>query len=203
MMRLRSSSHSPYVRKVCVVAHELGIWPRIELVPTKLRTDNPEFWDDNPLAKIPVLTTEDGTSYFDSDVICEYLDATFGNRRLLAIEGPPRWHALTTMALADGVTAAGMLVRQENLKPAERRSGELISLQMGKVDRGLDRLQRDIASRSSDFDLAGIATACAIGWLAFRFGDAAIIGGRDELRAWYETVAARPSMRATVPVEPA
>jgi len=202
MMRLRSSSHSPYVRKVCVVAHELGIWPRIELVPTKLRTENPEFWNDNPLAKIPVLTTEDGTTYFESDVICEYLDATFGNRRLLPGDGPARWRALTTMALADGVTAAGMLVRQENMKPAERRSSELIALQTGKVDRGLNRLQRDVANRSSDFDLPGIATACAIGWLAFRLGDAAILGSRDELRTWYQAVAARPSMQATVPVEP-
>jgi glutathione S-transferase len=202
MMRLRSSSHSPYVRKVCVVAHELGIWPRIQLIPTKLRTEDPEFWDENPLAKIPVLTTEDGTSYFDSDVICEYLDATFGNRRLLPADGPARWRGLTIMALADGITAAGLLVRQERGKPAEQRSSDQIAQQMGKVDRGLDRLQREVANGANEFDLPGIATACALGWLTFRFGEEELLGSRDALRTWYHAVGARPSMRATVPVQP-
>ena len=201
MMRLRSSAHSPYVRKVTVVAHELGISHLIELVPTKLRTEDPAFWDANPLAKIPVLTLDDGTSYFDSNVICDYLDATFVGRRMLPADGPHRWSALTIVALADGVTAAGMLVRQENLKKPELRSSDLIALQMGKVDRGLNRLQHDLASRSTGFDLPGIATACAIGWLVLRFGEDTILDPRPGLRAWYGTVAARPSMQATIPVD--
>src|ERR1700704_1662463 len=98
-MKLRFSSHSPYVRKVRVVAHELGISDRMMLVPTALRINDPDFWHDNPLGKIPVLTTDDGLSYADSVVICEYLDASFGAHRLLPADGARRWRALTTVAL--------------------------------------------------------------------------------------------------------
>ena len=199
MITLYDAARCPYCARVRIALAEKGI----EYETVEIDLDDRPAWiyEKNVTGRVPVLE-EDAFVLPESDVICEYLDATFGNRRLLPGDGPARWRALTTMALADGVTAAGMLVRQENMKPAERRSSELIALQTGKVDRGLNRLQRDVANRSSDFDLPGIATACAIGWLAFRFGDAAILGSRDELRTWYQAVAARPSMQATVPVEP-
>jgi glutathione S-transferase len=199
-MQLRSSPLSPYVRKVCVVAHELDIWHRIKLVPTALRTDDAAFYDANPLAKIPVLTTDDGAAYFDSAVICEYLDATFGARRLLPADGPGRWAALTAVALADGIVDAGILVRGEMARPIEARSADNIALQMGKVSRGLDRLQQQLANAAA-FDLPGIAAGCAIGWLRYRFGEDAILGSRKDLKQWYDRVASRPSMQKTVPAE--
>ena len=38
-------------------------------------TPTPEFLADNPLGKVPALTTDDGLPLFDSRVICEYLDS--------------------------------------------------------------------------------------------------------------------------------
>lgn len=203
MMRLRSSALSPWVRKVRVVAFELGVDDAIELVPTQLRVDDPPFWAANPLAKIPVLTLEDGTSYFDSGVICEYLDATYGQHRLLPVSGPARWSALTAIALADGVTEAGLIARQENMKPPPMRSQEQIDLQLAKVGRGLDRLQDDVPDATGTFDLRHIAAACSIGWLVLRFGKEDILSGRRSLLRWYEAVATRPSMMATAPPEQA
>ena len=202
-MRLRFSVHSPYVRKVRVVAHELGVSHRIEQVPTTLRTQDPAFWSENPLAKIPVLTLEDGASYADSTVICEYLDATFGGHRLLPLRGDARWRALTTIALADGVTDAGMLARQELLRPPELKSAEHFDFQLAKVARGLDRLQETVAEASdgeSDaFDLPRIATACCLGWLELRFGSEYVFTGRQPLSGWYRRVCERPSMQTTRP----
>lgn len=199
-MQLRWSPLSPYVRKVCVVAHELGIWHLIELVPTALRVDDPAFFAANPLAKIPVLTIDDGSSYFDSVVICEYLDATFGDHRLLPAKGPRRFRALTSIALADGIADAGVLVRGELARSPEARAADNIAFQMAKVERGLDRLQQELA-RAAEFDLPGIAAACAIGWLVFRFGNDTILAPRRDLARWYDGVAARPSMQATAPTE--
>jgi glutathione S-transferase len=203
MMRLRFAPLSPYVRKVRVVAHELGIADTIELVPTQLRVDDPPFWAANPLAKIPVLTLADGTSYFDSVVICEYLDATYGQHRLVPVSGPARWRALTTIALADGMTEAGMIARQENLKPRETRSAGQVNLQLAKVQRGLDRLQEDVRDAAGKFLLPQITAACSIGWLVLRFGSEEILSGRSALKRWYDGVSARPSMIATAPLESA
>jgi glutathione S-transferase len=131
---------------------------------------------------------------------CEYLDATFGDHRLLPAGGAQRWIALTAVSLADGIIDAGMLVRGELARRPEARSADNIAVQMAKVDRGLDRLQRQLSS-TGEFDLPGIAAACAIGWLVFRFGEDPILGRRAKLRQWYDGAAKRPSMQATAPVE--
>src|SRR5690606_30326990 len=56
-MKLHWSPSSPFVRKVLIVAHELGLAERIACVraavgPARL---NPEVMADNPLNKIPTL----------------------------------------------------------------------------------------------------------------------------------------------------
>ena len=48
--------------------------------------------------RIPALVT-DTVTLTDSHAICDYLNAEFGNFRLLAREGKTRWQALATMAL--------------------------------------------------------------------------------------------------------
>jgi glutathione S-transferase len=54
-MKLRHNPASPYVRKVMVVAHELGLADRIELLSTAVSPveTNPTLAAENPLMKIP------------------------------------------------------------------------------------------------------------------------------------------------------
>lgn len=75
-MKLRHNPASPYVRKVMVVAHELGLAGKIELLSTAVSPveTNTTLAAENPLMKIPALVTDDGEVLFDSPVICEYLD---------------------------------------------------------------------------------------------------------------------------------
>jgi glutathione S-transferase len=204
MLRLRLTMNSPFARKVRVVAHELGIADRLELVPTETRVTDPAFWSENPLGKVPVLVTDDGQAYADSPVICEYLDATYGGHRLLPAQGAARWRALTLAALADGVVEAAILVRRESQRPEAERAGVLIAQEQAKVERGLDRLQQELArdalAAPGRFDLAAISAACALGYLEYRFGTDAIFGTRADLRRWWQEVALpRPSMQSTMP----
>lgn len=199
-MKLRCTDVSPYTRKVRVVAHELGVHGRIELVPTALRTEDPDFWRANPLAKIPVLTTDDGRHLHDSTVICEYLDAQWGRSTLLPAQGDARWDAMTLVSLSDGIVDAGMLVRAEMARPADQQSAALMLLQLDKMARGLDHLAQALPARQAQgFDLAAIAAACAVGWLVLRFGADRILSGRPALEAWFDEVSQRPSMQATRP----
>ncbi len=75
-MKLYWSSRSPFVRKVMVAAHEVGIADRIRTQRVVVAPNNPniEVMQDNPLSKIPTLVFDDGTSLYDSRVICEYFD---------------------------------------------------------------------------------------------------------------------------------
>jgi len=203
-MLLRVTPVSPFSRKVRVTALELGLQERVQVVPTTLRAPDESFWAQNPLARVPVLETDDGEAIADSHVICEYLDAVHGAHRLLPAQGPERWRALSLAAMAGGMVEAAMMVRREHQRPPEQADPAVIAYEQDKVWRGLDRLQRDVArpmlSEASGFGHAAIAAACTVGWLAFRLGHGFTFDGRPELLAWWnELIEPRHSMQATAP----
>jgi glutathione S-transferase len=201
-MKLYYTPTSPFVRKVLVTAHELGLADRVETVllrPTPTQAD-PVLSRENPLNKIPALVLDDGASLYDSPVICEYLDALAGGARLLPAAGTERWDVLRTQALADGVLDASILVFYERAqRPKELHWGAWLDGQTQKALQGLDALNEQAPRFGDAPDLGQIAAACAVGWLEFRapFGD--IRAGREKLFAWYDRFAARPSMTATAP----
>ena len=67
-MKLHWSPRSPFVRKVMIVAHEVGVADRIQCVRTvaAMMKPHPELMIDNPLSKIPTLVLDDGTVLYDS-----------------------------------------------------------------------------------------------------------------------------------------
>ncbi|MBI3505265.1 MAG: glutathione S-transferase [Proteobacteria bacterium] len=202
-MKLAYSSVSPYVRKVMIVAHESGLAGRIEKVATAVRPDQPNatLAPDNPLMKVPTLTTDGGEVLFDSRVICAYLDSLHSGRKLIPEAGGARWKALRLESQGDGMTDAGILVRYENtLRPEALRWKEWLSGQTLKVTQSLDALEREPEMLAGDLNIGQIAVACCIGWLQFRdvFGD--ILAGRPKLAAWFAKISERPSLKATVPV---
>src|SRR2546430_16960265 len=119
-MKLHWSPRSPFVRKVMVAAHELGLAGKIECVRSvaAMSKPNPAIMLDNPLSKIPALVLGDGTVLVDSAVIVEYLDSLAGGGRLLAPAGRQRWLGLSRPALADGLLDLLVLLRHEPGKPA-------------------------------------------------------------------------------------
>ena len=67
-MKLHWSPKSPYVRKVMICAHELGVADRLELVRSvaAMLKPNARLMQDNPLSKIPTLVLDDGFTLFES-----------------------------------------------------------------------------------------------------------------------------------------
>ncbi|HLI12249.1 MAG TPA: glutathione S-transferase N-terminal domain-containing protein [Alphaproteobacteria bacterium] len=200
-MRLRHSASSPYVRKVMVVAHETGLEPRIERVPTFVWSPDTDIADDNPIGKVPTLILDDGTALFDSPVICEYLDSLHAGERLFPAAGPARWRALRLQALGDGILDAAVLRRIESRRPASEQSPGWIARQAAAMKRGLDALEREVAGWNGAVTIGQIAAGCACGYLDFRFAADDWCATRPHLAAWYAAFAERPSMRHTVPRE--
>ncbi|MGA7538015.1 MAG: glutathione S-transferase N-terminal domain-containing protein [Steroidobacteraceae bacterium] len=200
-MQLYFSPTSPYVRKVRISAHELGLSGKIELIGIALTPVNPHdaLRSSNPLGKIPALITEEGTALYDSPVICEYLDALAGGNRILPALGPARWTALRRQALADGILDAAVLVRyEETLRAKEQRWQDWLSAQWLKVRTSLDALEQE--SLAGAFDIGAISIACALGYLDFRYASEGWRAGRPRLAAWAAAISTRPSLTATVPV---
>ena len=199
-MELKFSPLSPYVRKVSVTAHELGIADRIRLTKVNTREEPDKIAPFNPLGKIPALVTDTGAVIYDSPVICEYLDAEFGNHRLLPAAGAPRWNILTRVALADGTIDAAILIRHERLRAAEKQEQDWIDWQLRKVFAGLDQMEQTIDAGGDALDLGKIAVACALGYMPLRIVELEGLTRWPRLKAWYEAMSQREPFRLTKPV---
>ena len=196
-LKLLGSITSPFVRKVRVVAMELGLGDRLELVPTE--TSDPALGLINPLGKVPALLLADGTALYDSAVIVEYLDH-LGGGTLLPVAGPARWPVLVLQALADGMADAAVYCVMEKRRPPAARSADALALQRGKMLRGLDRLEADVASLDA-LNAGTIAAAVTLGYFDFRHPDLGWRAERPKLARWYESQTSRPAMLATAPPE--
>ena len=114
MLKLISATPSPYARKVRVALAEKNI-------PFDLITEVP--WNQgalteqhNPLAKLPVLMLEDGSSIYYSRFILEYLECMYPERPLLSSEVLERLIAKRLEVLADGVCDAVVLLFFERMR---------------------------------------------------------------------------------------
>ncbi|HVF63376.1 MAG TPA: glutathione S-transferase N-terminal domain-containing protein [Casimicrobiaceae bacterium] len=198
-MELKFSALSPYVRKVTITAHELGIADRIRLAKVDTRNEPEKIAPLNPVGKIPALITDTGAVLFDSVVICEYLTAEFGGERLLPRDGAARYEVLTRTAFADGMTDAAILVRHERVRDKAQQSGDWIDWQLRKVFNGLDYFEAR-SGGSASLDLGDIALGASLGYMPLRVAEVAGLPRWPRLRAWYEAAAQRESFRATAPV---
>ena len=199
-MKLMYAATSPFVRKVLVLARELGIVDEIELVPASAHPveRSGAIRAENPLGQVPTLVLEDGTPLYDSRVICEYLDAREGDG--LFGRGEMRWRALTEQALADGLMAAAVLARYETaVRPEPLRWDGWIGGQKGKITDALDKFEEWLPRAGERVDIGTISIGCALGYLDFRFADLGWRNGRPASAAWFERFGARPSMEATKP----
>ena len=198
-MKLRHNPGSPFVRKVMVAAHELGLAARIELLDTTVSpvTVNATLAGENPLMKIPALATDDGEVLFDSPVICEYLDSVAGGGKLFPAAGKARWTALRQQALGDGIMEALILCRYEiAARPEEKRYAGWTDAQMKKAHQGLAALDSEDLSGTT---IGTITAACVLGYVDFRFPNDGWRNRHPKLAAWYKTVEGTPAMQATQP----
>ncbi len=127
-MRLLWSSRSPFVRKVLIAAHELGLGDRIDLVSAFVtgKIPVPDVEALNPIGQIPTLVDVDGTTVFDFTAIIDYLDAKYGTGSLLPAKYPLRLDVLRRTAVAQAIKEKSIRWISERLRPEEHRDAELI-----------------------------------------------------------------------------
>jgi len=200
-MKLRYSQTSPYVRKVMLVAIECGVADKIEIQPSKVWTADSAVVPVNPLGKVPTLERDDGTSLYDSPVICEYLD-DLGGGGLFPPAGDARWTALRRQALADGIMDAAIGRLMESKRPGGEKSDAAMALQKAKVEAALDAMEAEADDLGEDVTIGTLAYGAALGYLDFRFGHEDWRAERPALADWYDAFSARPSMMETQPEDP-
>ena len=201
-MKLYTSALSPFARKCRIVAAELGLSDRLELLSQSVNPVTPDakyLQSANPLGKLPALVLDDGRVLYDSHVICEYFCALASDTWLVP-PGQARWDVLTRQALASGMTDALILVRYETaLRPEALRWAEWSAGQMRKFDEGLAHFEAEAALLAEPLDLAQIALACALSYADARFPELGWRTRAPGVARWHAEVESRPHFAATTP----
>jgi len=170
MSVLRSSTTSPFARKIRIAIAILGLGPEVKIENTDTLDPKDSVRQQNPLGKIPTLVLDDGSTLFDSRVILEYLDQHAGGGRILPKAGAARFEALRQQALADGIMDAGILrVYEGRFRPAEKHEPKWVDHQAEKMSRALAAFEKAPPAFGSALHVGHIALACALGYLDFRF----------------------------------
>lgn len=198
-MKLHWSPRSPFVRKILIGAHEIGIAGRIECVRSVavMERPNPVLMRDNPLSKIPTLVLDDGTVIYDSPVILEYFDTLHDGPRLIPAEWPARLTALRRQALGDGALDILLLWRHELNRSGDDHSELYKASFATKIGAALDALETEADDLgAAPFGVGHIAIGAMLAYADFRLPEIGWRAGRPRLSAWHEGFAARPSVQA-------
>jgi glutathione S-transferase len=199
MMILRSAPPSPFGRKVQIALSVLGM-DDVAIEATDTMDPASPLRAQNPLGKIPVLITEDGTPYYDSRVILEYLDDRAGGGKIVPRDAKARLAALRLQALCDGILDASILtVYETRWRKAEGHEPKWLEHQAGKVARGLAALEAAPPAIDAMPNVGQITLACMLGYRDFRF-NGSWRGDHPRLVAWLDQFAAKvPAFAATKP----
>lgn len=206
-MKLIGSLTSPFVRKVRIALIEKNLPFELLIdMPMSAETKVPNY---NPLGKIPVLIGADGSIWFDSDLLIEYLETLDLPRGAAQIPLLPqdRRAALPvrqTLALADGIADASVLIYLEKNRAADKQDAQWVARQRAKIERGLaalDELAKNKTYLHNEvFSAADIAVGCILFWMEFRLPELPWRAQHPALNALCERLSQRPSFAQTIPV---
>ncbi len=203
MMKLHWSPRSPYVRKVMIAAHELGLQEQLVCVRTVVggTISHQELMRINPLGKIPTLELEDGRVLYDSFVIIAYLDKLHDGPGLIP-GGASQITALRRHALGNGMLDVALAAVGERLRPTHRQSEPHLELWRLKLRACVDALECEADALTREpFTIGHLAIGVALGYLDFRFTNESWRDGHPRLAVWHATFNARGSVVANPQVD--
>jgi glutathione S-transferase len=206
-VKLYGGPISPFVRKVGICIIDKGLDRQVEPVRafTAMVQVNRQLMQRNPLSKIPTLETASGTVLYDSDVICEYLDAQSSVApQLFPPAGDARWQAMCWNALGSGALDALVLWRFERNRLPEQQSPEVLTAFAAKLAVVFNRIEAEMPMiASASYSIAHVSFGCLLGYSDFRFADLDWRAGRPRTCDWYERFTQRPSAQRTRPYDDA
>ena len=205
-MKLHYAPQSPFARKARAAAIELGLSGSIDLEYTEVVPGHPNRafgQSHNPLRKIPALVLDDGTTIYDSTVICEYLDDLAGGGIIIPQFTSRRWRVLTNHALAQGMCDFVILIRYETwLRPEALRWSSWTDEHWDKINSGLAWFDQNNAELDGSVNVAHLALGSLLGYIDFRWPENGWRGRFPSVSVWFAELERRPSFLETRPTVP-
>ncbi len=193
-MKLYGSLTSPFVRKVRMVLLEKGLAHDLVVEGPADAAGNVARL--NPLRAIPVLERDDGEVFFDSPMICEYLDSLNDRPRLYPASGEARWQALRWHALGQGMMEATVARFVELRKPAEKQDAANVVKHEARIAAAIafaaERVPASGFIAGNSIGIADITLATALGYIDLRHAHD-WRGQHPQLANWFAAISQRPS----------
>lgn len=201
VLRLIGHYDSPFVRRVGISLHVLGI--AFERSLLSVFSNAREMRAFNPLVRVPALVLDDGECLIDSAAILDHLDQTVGSEHaLLPVAGKSRRDALQTIALATGLGDKAIAITYERRKPAAKIDETWIARCRGQQEGALAALERRYAAGMPDgtrLIQPEITVAAMLGYVRLRQPDMIVSGQYAALEALSARAEAHPAFAACRP----
>jgi len=189
-MKLYGTTTSPFVRKVRIVAAELG--EPVEWVDTAVEPGAAALREVAPIRKVPVALV-DGRTVFDSRAIIDWLITTRGHGGLApAID---RWRERNALNAIDGLIDSLIQVLYLKRDGAPVETMPYAARQRDRAGSILAWLPGELSSQR--FGIAELSAICALDWIDFR--QMYPTDGLPALAAVRAAWRDRPSIVATLP----
>lgn len=163
-MQLIGMLDSPYVRRVAVSMHWLGL--PFEHRPVSVFRQYAEFSAINPVVKAPTLVCDDGTVLMESGLILEHLES-LASTSLWPAPGAARLQALRATGLALAACEKTVqIVYELQLRPPEKQHAPWLERVRGQAEVAFDALETELARtpwprQAQRLTQAGVSAAVA------------------------------------------
>ncbi|GGZ27955.1 glutathione S-transferase N-terminal domain-containing protein [Asticcacaulis endophyticus] len=203
-MKLIIGTGSPFVRKCRIAVREKGLTNQVEEFMTAATDDAPELLAINPISQIPALQTDEGVNYFDSALICQWLDAHFDSGlKLYPMGGEAHWRVRRLETLADGLMEMTVKIVLENRRPESERSPMWLTRWERNLLRGFAVAEAECPTldevEQHGLDMGSITLAIAATYLEFRYTHIEWQASSPKLVALAEALEKRQSFIDTYP----
>lgn len=197
-MKLYGTMQSPFVRRVRIVAHEVGA--PFDFVDVAQEEGLSQLRAVNPIWKMPVVEV-DNAVILDSHVIIEWLLENYGTRKIRAIDSANRWRERNIMTVIDGALDSAINVFYLKRDGHDPDKIPYMVKQKSRIESAMSWLEKQLEGSFFTEDrrvgLAEIYLETALGWMTYR--DAYPVARHPSLVRFREAHAWIPSFATTSP----
>ena len=165
-MKLVGRYDSPYVRRVGVSLHVLGL--SFEHLPLSPFSQATEFRKFATIGRMPALVLDGDETLIESAAILDYLDEIAGPKHaLIPPTGSGRRKSLRILASATAACDKAIAINYERRRPAERIDVGWLSRCRSQLDAALDELEsfRLVLLDHQPLRQVEITAACTYGYV--------------------------------------